>query len=224
MDLFSIQPLRVFEQLAAGQPFRSKPDFAATPRDEIDEQILAAYGWLGREMDQRCTPQRPPDVRFPVWAWHTWYGTRRRKPDLRFSDVRAHAATEPQVLLTLEVPDEEVLLSDFGAWHHVLNRWYLAAEPETDSFDARCKAAGLHAYSGGPLEDAALEHERLSTWQAIFELEKVRGILEAKPEHVSAQATFWEIRPEHVVEAVSFGRGQRSQKLVLPCAGPMRAG
>jgi hypothetical protein len=216
LDLFSIQPLWVFEQLAAGQPFHSKPEFAANPRDEFDEGMLAAYAWLGQEMDQRCTLRRPPEARFPVWAWHTWYGTRRRKPDLRFSDVRAHAAAEPQVLLTLEIPDEVVLLSDFDAWHHVLNRWYLDTESETDNFEGRCKAAGLNAYSGATLADAALEQERAKTWQAVFELGKVRDILKAKPEQVSTQATFWEIRPEYVLEAVRFGNGQRSQKLVLP--------
>ncbi|KWU26390.1 DUF3841 domain-containing protein [Burkholderia cenocepacia] len=135
---------------------------------------------------------------------------------MRFADVRAHAREEPQVLFTLDVPDGAVLISDFDAWHFVLNRWYFAEEDATNAFEARCKAAGLNAYSGAPLDDAALERERAATWQAIFNLDEARSLLQASPEEVSAQATFWEIRPEYVVEAVSFGRGQRSQKLVFP--------
>lgn len=57
----------------------------------------------------------------PVWAWH-------KRPDLRsyrfFGDDQG-PSHRTDYLITIDVPDELVLLSEFGLWHCVLNSSYV---------------------------------------------------------------------------------------------------
>jgi hypothetical protein len=75
-----------------------------------------AYKWLCQQMDLRGIELRG---RCPMWAW-------TRKPDFR-SFYRGAAGV---VRLELEVPDELVLVSHFGAWHWALNDCYFVTNDE----------------------------------------------------------------------------------------------
>lgn len=55
------------------------------------------------------------DGSYPVWLW-------TKKPDLK---AEGHFAKGTKaVCLTVEIPDEKVLLSDIFAWHCVLSDMY----------------------------------------------------------------------------------------------------
>lgn len=221
LRLYTIQPLAAFEQIRACGVFRSEPDFVDEPKDDLDRFMLAAYEWIAGEMDRRCAVSRPPGVRFPVWAWHSWMDSRRRKPDMRFGDVRGLPGDGPNVMMTLEMPDSEVLLSDYEAWHFVLNRWYLGSEEQTEDFDARCTAAGLNAYENDVFPDTELERERVASWSAIFDPQRAQAQLDPSNagRDSSVQATFWEIRTEHIVEAVRIEHGQRAVRIASKTDG-----
>lgn len=95
------------------------------------------YLWMMWQMRQRL-----PEYggRYPVWAWQA------PKPDLR--RVGHLKPGTDGVLLRVSVHREEVLLSDFGAWQAVLNRWFLALTPAEQSkwdrqWSARPDAAEL---------------------------------------------------------------------------------
>ena len=86
--------------------FIGRPDLIDFP------DFKPAYEWLADRMEERIGP--PPDgvPRWPVWAWRRW--RKRPKPrmdDKDFRHLRDH------VLVSLEVPNETVVLSDFGSWH-----------------------------------------------------------------------------------------------------------
>ncbi|MBC8740447.1 DUF3841 domain-containing protein [Paraburkholderia sp. UCT31] len=210
MLLHSIQPEPVYDLLCAGKSYRALP-FEA---DYIGRERFA-YDWLVEQMDGRCSP-RPKGVTYPVWAWHTWWGPQKRKPDLRFASMREWAAGRPQVLLTLEVPDSEVLLSCFDAWHFPLNYSYLGREPDQDAFDVKCAARGLSSIRHHPLPDADLHRELTQSWDAIFNPALMPAMLEFRPDHSCIQATFWELRPEHVKEARWFAAKGATRRLGLP--------
>jgi hypothetical protein len=108
------------------------------------------YRWMMAQMAARGldTGGSPP-----FWAWHS-YGAPGRRVDLR-----TYYPVGPWVRLTLNVPDELVLLSDEVDWHAVLNNWYLSAsEAEYDRIEA--------------LEDAGVlqQSEKEASWQRIFDL------------------------------------------------------
>lgn len=72
----------------------------------------------------------PNDVIYPVWAWYQWEGVRKR-PDMRTHRYGGKKGT-PVVLLTIDVPNNMVLLSNFDMWHVVLNNGYLPLYDKDD--------------------------------------------------------------------------------------------
>lgn len=67
----------------------------------------------------------PFGVNYPIWAWHLWEGSSNR-PDMRKSSYAPRGT--PIVRIKLDIPENEILLSDFDLWHYVLNHWYLASK------------------------------------------------------------------------------------------------
>ena len=121
----------------------------------------------------------PPDgVQYPVWLWHTWEGNRKR-PDMRRSGYAPSGASI--VLLTVDVHDEKVLLSDFDCWHAVLNGNYLATSEEDDC-------------SHSPEEIA-------ESWNGIFDVSSVNTYYSYS---LSIQATTWEIQKEWIKKSRVF--------------------
>ncbi|YCA77571.1 DUF3841 domain-containing protein [Cupriavidus sp. JZ107] len=194
--------------LATGKPFRTDPAM-------IDPYFLPAYDWLVGKMLEHCGP-RPEGCQYPVWAWHQWLGPERARPDLRFESVRGR---ERGVLLTLDIDPDRALLSDFEAWHFPLNNWFLGDEAATEGYIERCRLAGLSDDGNDPLPDSELHALKQRSWDAIFTANGVPCV--AGPDVAGpncVQATFWEIRPIDVREAVRFGPGQRLEKLSAPLA------
>lgn len=215
MRLYSIQPRRVYDRVCQGQTWTSNP-FDASPLEHIDAQWRAAYLWLGEQMRQRGRLPQYPTTAFPVWAWQCWNGKRQPKPDLRQRALRDWARDEPQVLLTLEVAEDRVLVSDYDAWHCVLNYLFLGDETASNAFDERCRHRRLHYSTSGPLLDPALHEELQASWQGIFDPDLAAAFTEQDPTEAILQATFWELRPDDVREAVGFARRGRTQRLPLP--------
>lgn len=151
---------------------------------EICEQFAAAYDWLVRQIEKRIGP-RPEGVIYPVWAWYQ-YGF-KRKPDLRKERWSNGSPGEKLVCILLEVPDDQVLLSDFHTWHFVLNRWPISdTEEEADRVDAWLETVTEEE------KQAFLE----KNWERIFEIEPFDNGYTSRGDDV--QATFWELRKEYV--------------------------
>jgi hypothetical protein len=208
MLLFTVQPRFVYDQLQRGEPFYAEPRKQSDHwLNEGGQSTLPAYDWLCEQMEQRGLTRPASDV-YPVWAWFQWAGPARRCPDLRNSQLKAWAKTERQVLMTLEVPDNEVLLHDYEAWHFALNYWHLARPRAGANFERRCQALGLSPYRQKPLPDQALHAELVRSWQAILDLRAARAVLDTKVKDQIVQATFWRIEPPQLRRAVEFGLGK----------------
>ena len=141
------------------------------------EYLLSAYDWMSQQMRERIS-EPPHGVEYPVWLWHTWED-RRKRPDMRGSGYAAPGT--PIVLLTVDVPDEMVLLSDFDRWHAVLNRDYLATDESDD-------------YPHSP-------EEMYESWNRIFDVSSANPYYSSC---LSIQATVWEVREEWVKKAEFF--------------------
>ena len=156
-------------------------------------EFQEAYAWMLRQMDQRL-PGQPGGL---LWLWLT--ATRSRLRD----DAR-HARGE--VLLTVRVAKDHVLLSEFLDWHAVLNRslhvpplpgesdeaWEARWSPIDEDFDERAKPYRKEPIAAWP---EALRAEIESSWEAIFDPATWR----TPP---VLQATMRELRTEDVVRAV----------------------
>ena len=81
------------------------------------------YQWMTSQMKDRIGPA-PSGVTYPVWAWYQWEGVRKR-PDMRTQPMKSFREEMPVALITADIPDDRVQLSDFDTWHYVLNNWVL---------------------------------------------------------------------------------------------------
>ncbi|MFT4234454.1 MAG: DUF3841 domain-containing protein [Microbacterium sp.] len=160
LTMYTIQTRDAYETLACdgvlvGDSTRGWPEYQE------------AYGWMLREMDRRL----PSTDGGLLWLWPK--ATRRV-----LSDNAKHARGE--VLLTVRMPREQVLLSEFVDWHCVLNRflhipqhpgesdqaWERRGDAVHDGFDARARP-----FSEAPIEQwpNGLRAEIEGSWQAIFD-------------------------------------------------------
>lgn len=174
MLLWTIQHKAAYEHLLTNGALRADERHLF-----CEDDFRFAYQWISGQMLQRIgTP--PDNVDYPVWAWYQWEGVRKRL------DMRSHRKWTkkgaPIVLLTIDIPENLVLLSDFDMWHCVLNQSYLPLSEKDDS------------------ENPTTE-EIVKSWDKIF-LTEIQTSYWNTPK--STQATFWELRKEWVLKAEHF--------------------
>lgn len=138
--------------------------------ERIYRDFQEAYDWMRRQMAKRLPVYQG---QYPWWAWAQWEAA-RPQPDLRAR--RMHNGFEPGswcVRLELDVPEAEVLLSDFGLWHVVLNNGYCGLnEAETDAW-----------YQLLPEQQNREVQE--TSWEQVFDLEHA----DDDPEWTGGKAT-----------------------------------
>lgn len=183
MRIWTIQPLNIYEQLKNGEAYRCEFEKSQL-RDS--EEFHKAYKWMADQMKKRISLP-PAGAKYPIWAWHTrdW---QHKKPDLRSSDMRHF--TEPYVCIELEVPENEVLLSDFDAWHFVLNDFPCIECHSEEEFDQI-----YDNYSAMNQEEQ--EKVKTESWDRIFDITPMEDEWNINGKYI--QASFWELKPEYVV-------------------------
>lgn len=141
-------------------------------------------------MGSRLSPA-PSRIETPIWAWHKWSRGRTR-PDLRAS---AHLARGVRgVRLEFAAAADAILLSDFDAWHFVLNNWYLprnvADDARFDSWLRRQRIGVKHLKSRDAVERAVE-----GSWDRIFTVSPGTG---------SVQACVWHVPLTAVTKVTAF--------------------
>jgi len=77
---------------------------------------------------------------------------------------------EACVRIEFRMPPHQVLLSDFDAWHCVLNDWYLALDEDEDA-DWQCRHPNDDQLTRSSICQAEVE----ASWHRIFDLELIRS-------------------------------------------------
>ena len=112
MTLWTIQPEKLYYSILKTGKYICDPLQFNMP------EFVEMYNWLVLQMKKRIGDP-PEGVIYPVWAWHT-QRSKRHKPDLRSERWANGYDGEKFVCLEIEVPDEQVLLSDFDLWSLIL--------------------------------------------------------------------------------------------------------
>jgi len=182
MRLWMILPKRVYDEL------QRRGRLTADGR-RIDRSpcVRNAYLWMAEQMRQRLGPP-PRGVTFPLWAWARWdRSDRPSRPDLRSVSHMEGPGTFARI--ELEVPASRVLLSDFEAWHHVINGSYLSwSEAEDKEFHERCAQCPNKSHTA----------EIIESWNRIFDFDGGDPAWRGIPAKRSFQATLWYLRREDV--------------------------
>lgn len=171
MRLWTFQNKGTSELLKLGEPFRCKKDLAKNLmlNDTFAEIFRKSYDYMMNLMDEKIG-EAPSGVVLPIWAWHT-SGGHHKKPDLRSNNTYY----DDSELIELEVPDSQVLLTDFDLWHSVLMNTPILPDSIWEAWD-----------NGTFNIDNISEEEKKSSWKQILDVRSKDWI----------QACFWEIRPE----------------------------
>lgn len=189
MKLWTIQPYNVYEIINNTGIYTCNPNLSSLLEYCLeDDNFVNAYKWISKEM-KKCIGNPPHNVNFPVWAWYKVNGEHKR-PDMRTFGMRVF---EKSVLIEIEIPDDQVLLSNFEMWHIVLNdglyykvnsmknvseeEWYAEAEKEATY------------YLSLSHEDQTIYKE--NGWKNIFSTDE---IMHSK----FVQATFWELKKTQI--------------------------
>lgn len=192
MRVWTIQPLEVFNNLMKDGVYICDKTKSSYLSDELFQDTFTnAYNWLNEKMIEKIG--NPPEgVEYPVWAWYKRYN-KHKKPDLR--NVGLGTPGEDSVCIELEIPDSDVVLSDFDAWHSVLNNWYIddsTNEKEYDEMQARVDAL--------PRETKKKEIKK--SWNKIFDISYLDTDWRANG--IFVQATFWILKKEYIVNYWKF--------------------
>lgn len=188
MRLWTIQPLEVYNLIQEQDYYTcdiNKSDLAQF------ESFIIAYNWLNERMKDKIG--NPPDnIQYPVWAWHTrnW---KQKKPDLREAGHGTRGTK--MVCLEIEIPDDEVVLSDFDAWHFVLNNWYIGDALTSEESDEEDIWLENHSEE---------EQKRIirESWEKIFDITPIQSDWLSRGQYV--QATFWKLSKENIKKVQFF--------------------
>ena len=184
MILWSIQPLHILKLIQETGTYICDPNQIPVP------DFSEPYDWLAKKMAERIGPP-PPGARFPVWAWYM-QDSKRKKPDLRRE--RWGCWTEGEfVCMELEIPDEQVLLSDFDTWHLVLNNSLISDSEEED-----LKQDAFY----DSLPDSLKQEYKDKNWERIFDITPLHNERTTRGEWI--QATFWELKKDYVRHIYHF--------------------
>lgn len=185
MILWTIQPLEVYELIQQTGVYHC--DFSRSVLSDFGEQ----YDWLVNAMKDRIGDPSE-GVSYPVWAWYMWEGV-RKKPDLRKERWGNGWKGEQYACMEIDIPEKDVVLSDFDSWSIILLHGLLADSEEEDN---RLE----QIYDSLSEKDRKIFRDK--NWEKAFDLTYVDNKWVHRGD--SIQATFWELRKEDIREVRFF--------------------
>ena len=200
MQLWTIQPKEIWDIICKNGVYRCNPEKCEFLQMEKDDPKFGpAYHWLVDQMEKRIGG-KPEGVQLPVWAWYQFVG--KHYVDLRKERWECGTDGERMVCMSIEIPEEQVLLSDFGMWHFVLNRWPISDSEE----EAKCIDEYLE-HTEKDEADAFLNEN----WEHIFDITPFENEWTSRGNDI--QATFWELKRENVKKVRFFTTAKRKREI-----------
>lgn len=154
--------------------------------------FMDSYQWMTQQMQTRMP--RCPGASLPIWAmYRAGKSTRADRYATYGWDAR------PLAVIEFEIDESLVLLSDFDAWHCVLNFFPLAGRKEERLLDKELEKQTGSSLSCFDVATGELRQKVMKTWERIFDLGwccKTFWRGNFRKQHI--QATFWELKAEWV--------------------------
>ena len=187
MILWTIQPPEVYNLVQEKGYYACE---ASKSSLLTDDYFKDAYDWLISKMTEKIG-EAPKGLTYPVWAWHTW-DWKRKKPDLR--TPHAKRGTE-LVCMEIEIPDNKLVLTDFNAWHHVLNKMHLSYVTSEEEWEKNYKWFEA-------LSEDQKQYELEKSWENVFNIDKIDTDWVIQGAYI--QATFWKLEKDQIRKAQFF--------------------
>lgn len=185
MILWTMQPEEVYQQIMQTGVYICDPARMNMP------EFTEMYNWLTGHMRTKIGPP-PSGVVYPVWGWYKQNG-RHYKPDLRGERWCYGAHGQQFICIELEIPDAQVLLSDFDTWNFVLCNGLIS---ETEEENAAQEAV---YESLSPEEQKKMKY---LNWERVFDITPFENEWGCRGKWV--QATFWVLTKEMIRKVRHF--------------------
>ena len=190
MRLWTIQGIEIYEQLKhEGIAYCTKPYWG-------DEAVfMYGYHWLTKQMKQRIGEPPIDGIEYPIWAWYQYDSAKKRKPTRSPCNIPEGISA----YMEIELPDKDVLLSDFDAWHCVLNQGPIDDWKRIyKTIDVLEKESGRQfRYEEYPQK---LRDRIEKSWEALFDLDRRDDVVGRRHKRKrSIQATFWVLKQENII-------------------------
>lgn len=196
VTLWTFQPFDIYRQLQEEGRYICDP---TKSNFQINDKWHQAYTWLIEQMIFKIGPS-PSDIKCPIWAWHT-LNWEHRKPDLRKERFNYGKKGEIYALIEAEIPENDVLLSDFHQWHFVLNDSLLDDSQNYEEW------MSIHTQFDllPPNEQSEIKRQ---SWNLIFDTTPIDTPWRLNGRDI--QATFWELKKDQIKSIKHFKCGYRS--------------
>ena len=164
MRLWTVQSIDVYEQVMSTGDYSVNLDHP----ESFGGIFKEAYAWLRGKAVERGLVD---NGRGMIWSWYR-RGALHRKPDVR-TLRKTNMPGRQWCCLTLEVPDDKVLLMDSDQWNSRLNG-SPCTTAEEEAMDLEEFSRHLDAIWALPEEDRRKYTE--STWDLIFDTSRATWI------------------------------------------------
>lgn len=191
MIVWTIQPYEVYEEILEKGEFACDPRLSANLSEGAE--FRRSYQWMIQQMIEKIGKAEKVGS-YPVWAWY------RRDYQRKRPDFRERRDYPDEVCIELDIPDEKVLLSDFDAWHFVLNDLYYSNATNDAEWERQAEWFSS-------LSEKEQEQVKEESWKRIFDISPRFGDWEHNGRMV--QACFWKIEKAQVRKVWRLKEGER---------------
>lgn len=192
MIVWTIQPFEVYQKILDKGCFYCDPNRSINLRDDLEFQH--AYKWMIQQMVKKIGTADKMGA-YPVWAWYRSHDYKHQRPDFRWT-----RDYPDEVCIEIEIPESQVLLSDFEGWHFVLNDWFYSDATSQEEWDRKEQWFD-------DLNANQQQRIKSESWQRIFDITPRHGEWKANGE--SVQACFWSIKKDQIRKVWRLQKGKK---------------
>ena len=201
MKVYTIQTIGFYEELLQdGVAYCNR-------ESEWCKDCKVSYDWMAEQMRKRVGDPPIPEIKYPVWVWLQYNSKKDPMPPMSPKEIPD--GQKEAVMLEMDVPDNEVLLSDLNLWILPLNHWAINKKREDKLLykelgvyeEKHGKCYEMHEY---PEE---IRRKIFDSWERVFDLNIYDPyMITSKPQNRSIQGTIWLLRKEWLKVAHIFNK------------------
>ena len=180
-------------------------DASKTYYPNSDKIFKIAYDFMSSHLEKKFPKKNinaPFELKYPRWAWHTINGNTDIKKMNKFHFI--NNAKETTYLVSINIPDEQVLLSDFELWHCCLNAFPIFDRKEDEEMEhfvyhiLKTQYFKIIKNEDDNIVYSFLCKKIFQSWEKIFDLSFYDEYYVSKERTI--QAVFWYIDIKQVFD------------------------
>ena len=210
MRVYTIQTIGFYEELLQnGGAYCNR-------ESETCKESKVQYDWMAEQMRKRIGEPPIPEIKYPVWVWRQYNSKKDPMPPMSPKEIPD--GQKEAVMLEMDVPDNEVLLSDLNLWILPLNHWAINKKREDKLLykelgvyeEKHGKCYEMHEY---PEE---IRRKIFDSWERVVDLNIYDPyMITSKPQNRSIQGTIWLLRKEWLKVAHIFNKHSEIKRITF---------